>query len=97
MTNMTKRQLKNERNLHKLFATHLPIVPLPAPFAEQLVQSVLDEVALHTQNRGLSGEHRLPPTPKPTPRRTLRVRRPPQVLVLALFCVCVSVFFLMGG
>lgn len=97
MANMTKRQLKNERNLHKLFATHLPVVPLPAAFADQLVQSVLDEVALHTQNRGSNGEHRLPPPPKPAPRRPLRVRRPPPVLVLALFCVCVSAFFLMGG
>lgn len=94
MTKMAKRQLKNERNLHKLFATHLPTVPLPADFAEQLVQSVLDEVALHTQNRPMNGEHRLLPMPKAAPRRRVSLKRPPQMMVVVLFCLYVSVLFL---
>lgn len=98
MTNMTKRQFKNERNLHKLFATNLPVVPIPADFAEHLVQSVLEEVALHQQNRGMGGEHRVLPTPKAaSPRRRLRVKRPPQALVLGIVCLWVSLLFLMSG
>lgn len=98
MTNMTKRQFKNERNLHKLFATNLPVVPIPADFAEHLVQSVLEEVALHQQNRGMGGEHRVLPTPKVAPpRRRLRVKRPPQALLLGIVCLWVSLLFLMSG
>ena len=97
MTNMARRQFNSERNLHKLFATHLPVVPLPADFAEQLVQSVLDEVAQHTQNKPMSAEHRLLPAAKSGLRRPLRVKRPPQVLVAALLCLCVSVLFMVSS
>lgn len=98
MTNMTKRQFKNERNLHKLFATNLPVVPIPADFAEHLVQSVLEEVALHQQNRAVGGEHRVRAIAKPAPpRRRLRVKRPPQALLLGIVCLWVSLLFLMSG
>ncbi|MEZ4683934.1 MAG: hypothetical protein R2932_57965 [Caldilineaceae bacterium] len=40
----------DDQELHKLFAAHLPTLPMPGDFVTRLTQSVLHEVTRHVES-----------------------------------------------
>lgn len=47
MTQTLQLDKWDDQELHTLFAARLPLLSLPNDFAEQLAQTILDEVARH--------------------------------------------------
>jgi hypothetical protein len=51
MTHRHNRKQWDDQELHKLFATRLPILAIPDDFAERLTLSVLEEVVRHVEQK----------------------------------------------
>ncbi len=51
MTHRHNRTQWDDQELHKLFAARLPVLAIPDDFAKQLVQSVLQELVHHVEQK----------------------------------------------
>ena len=51
MAHRHSRPQWDDQELHKLFAARLPVLAIPDEFAEQLMQSVLEEIVHHLDQK----------------------------------------------